>query len=305
MRRALTSLVVLLLIGLGVFWFVTRPERLPADALAGLQGDAARGETVFYAAGCASCHAAHDAEGEAKLVLAGGQRFVSPFGTFVAPNISPDPEHGIGGWSAQDLANAMLRGVSPGGAHYYPAFPYASYRMAEPQDVVDLKAFLDTLPPSSAPSLPHELGFPFNIRRTLGGWKLLFGNRPYVLEGDLSPEVARGRYLVEVLGHCAECHTPRNELGGLKLDRWLAGAPTPDNTGRYPNITPAALNWSERDIVYYLETGFTPDFNSSGGHMAAVIQNTSKLSVEDRQAIAAYLKAIPPVEDAPAPAAAN
>jgi len=170
---------------------------------------------------------------------------------------------------------------------------------------VDLKAFLDTLPPSSAPSLPHELGFPFNIRRTLGGWKLLFGNRPYVLDGDLSPEVARGRYLVEVLGHCAECHTPRNELGGLKLDRWLAGAPTPDNTGRYPNITPAALNWSETDIAYYLETGFTPEFDSAGGHMAAVIQNTSKLSVEDRQAIAAYLKAIPPVEDAPAPAAAN
>ncbi len=280
-------------IGGAVFWWLTEPRPLPDDALAGLTGDTTRGEHVFWAAGCASCHSAPKSDD--KLVLAGGQRFGSPFGTFVAPNISPDPDAGIGGWSAQDLANAMQRGVSPDGAHYFPAFPYTSYANATPQDVVDLKAFLDTLPPDATPSQPHEVGFPFNIRRSLGGWKWLYADKGWVIDGDLSPQETQGRYLVEALGHCGECHTPRDALGGLDRSRWLAGAPNPDGKGRTPNITPAKLDWSVEDIAYYLETGFTPAFDSAGGHMVPVVNNMGKLSPEDRTAIAAYLKKVPAV----------
>lgn len=296
MRRLLSVLVVLGLAGLAVFWFVTRPQPLPADAMEGLSGDATRGAQVFWAGGCAACHAAEDATGEAKLQLAGGQRFPSPFGTFLAPNISPDPDHGIGSWSALDLANAMTRGVSPDGQHYYPVFPYASYAKAELQDIADLHAFLMTLAPIASPSPAHEVGFPFSIRRTLGGWKFLYLRAGWVVDANLTGQQARGRYLVEALGHCGECHTPRSALGGMKLDRWLAGGPVPAGKGKFPNITPEKLRWSEAEIVEYLSTGFTPDFDSAGGHMALVVENTAHLPPGDRAAIAAYLMIVPPAE---------
>jgi len=265
---------------------------MAADALAGLVPDLAVGEQVFYAAGCASCHSTPGSVGEAKLVLGGGQTFPSPFGTFYAPNISPDPDHGIGGWSALDLANAMQHGISPAGQHYYPAFPYASYIKAELSDIMSLHAFLATLPSSAEPSKPHEVGFPFNIRRTLGGWKFLFLRPDWVVSGDLTPEETRGRYLAEALGHCAECHTPRNALGGLQLANWLGGAPNPDGKGKVPNITPGQLDWSSADIAEYLSSGFTPEFDTAGGHMVAVVENTAKLPPADRAAIAAYLKKV-------------
>lgn len=293
MRLARWLLALAVLAGIAA-WLVTMPRPLPDDAMAGLTGDPVRGERVFYAGGCASCHAAPGAEGAARLVLEGGQRFPSPFGTFLAPNITPHPEAGIGGWSAQDLANAMLRGISPRGAHYYPAFPYASYSHVGLQEVADLHAFLATLPVSDRPNAPHELGFPFNIRRGLGLWKRLYGRPDWVLAGDdLPAPVARGRALVEGLGHCGECHTPRDALGGMRRAAWLTGAPAPDGKGKVPGITPAQLDWSEADIAYYLETGFTPDFDAAGGHMASVVQNTAQLPAEDRAAIAAYLKALP------------
>ena len=296
MRRFFIAILVLALIGLGVFWFVTRPQTLPDDALAGLTPDPAHGELVFWAGGCASCHAALSATGEAKLQPRGGQKFPSAFGTFLAPNISPDPDHGIGGWTALDLANAMQRGVSPEGQHYFPAFPYSSYIRAKPQDIVDLHAHLTTLPPVATPSLPHEVGFPFNIRRNLGGWKFLFLKDDWIATGDLTPAEERGRYLAEALGHCGECHTPRNTLGGLQTARWFAGGPVPGAKGNFPNITPAKLDWSEADIVEYLTSGFTPEFDSAGGHMALVIENTAKLPPEDRAAIAAYVKRVAPAE---------
>ena len=296
MRKLLTALLLLVLVGLGVFWAVTRPRPLAADALAGLVPDPANGEQVFWAGGCAACHADAEAKGDEKLILAGGQRFASPFGTFLAPNISNDPAAGIGAWSDLDLANAMIRGVSPEGAHYYPVFPYASYAKASLQDVVDLRAFLATLPADPTPSAPHEVGFPFNIRLTLGGWKFLFLDGGWVVTGDLNPVEERGRYLAEALGHCGECHTPRGALGGMDRDRWLAGGPVPGGKGNFPNITPAKLSWSEADIVEYLTSGFTPDFDSAGGHMALVVENTAHLPAEDRAAIAAYLKKVPPAE---------
>ncbi len=284
--------IILLLIGGAVFWWITRPETVDASEFADLTGDSTRGETVFWAGGCASCHSADKAEGDARLVLSGGQAFASDFGTFYAPNISSDAAHGIGGWGVTDLANAMRYGVSPQGQHYYPAFPYTAYRHVTAQDVTDLHAFLQTLPADTTASKPHNVSFPFNIRRSLGGWKYLFANKGFVMPPASDPAVERGRYLTEALGHCGECHTPRNPLGGLKRDQWLQGAASADGKGRVPGISSDKLDWSAADISYYLETGFTPDFDSAGGHMVSVIDNMSKLSAEDRAAIAAYLKAL-------------
>lgn len=293
--RVLSVLSVLVAAGAAAGWWITAPDPLPAATFDGLTGDAGRGEVVFTAAGCASCHMAPDATGDAQLVLAGGQRFSSGFGTFVAPNISPSPE-GIGGWSVADLGNALMRGVSPEGAHYYPALPYASYAKMQPQDVADLHAYIQTLPPSDAASAPQELSFPFNIRRTLGVWKALYLSDDWVLQGDLTEEEQRGRVIVEALAHCGECHTPRTALGGLDASRWLAGAPNPSGEGTIPNITPAKLTWSKGEIVTYLTTGFTPEFDSVGGHMAHVVANMAKLPDSDRQAVAAYLAKVPPSE---------
>jgi len=293
LARVVVGLCLVALAGGAASLYAVRPEPLPLDALAGLSGDAGRGARVFLAGGCASCHADSNAEGEARLILRGGQRFASPFGTFVAPNISSDPVNGIGDWSALDLANAMLRGVSPEGQHYYPVFPYASYSRVTLQDVVDLHAYLVTLPSDPAPSQPHEVPFPFSVRAGLGLWKALYLDRAWVVGDELSETETRGRYLVEGLGHCAECHTPRDSLGGIRRALWLSGAPTPDGKGRVPNITPGKLDWSEADIAEYLSSGFTPDFDSAGGHMVLVIENTSGLPPEDRAAIAAYLKRVP------------
>jgi mono/diheme cytochrome c family protein len=297
MRRLLASAAVLVVIGGAVFWVITSPKTLAPAQTAGLTGDAVQGEAVFWAAGCASCHMADGAKDEAQLVLSGGQRFASPFGTFLAPNISPDPTQGIGGWSLADFANAVTQGVSPEGAHYYPAFPYNAYNKMDLADLADLKAFMDTLPPSTTPSQPHEVGFPFNIRRSLGGWKFLFENKDWVIAGDLTPEETRGRYLTEALAHCGECHTPRNALGGLQRDKWLAGAADPSGKGRIPNITPGKLDWSTDDIATYLTSGFTPEYDSVGGHMAHVVENMARLPESDRAAVAAYLKRVPAISD--------
>ncbi len=250
---------------------------------------------VFASGGCVSCHAAPGAEGAEEQVLAGGLAFASDFGTFYAPNISPDPNAGIGAWSLPGFARAVTRGVSPEGQHYYPAFPYAAYQHMQDQDVVNLFAYMQTLPADPTPSKAHDVGFPFNIRRSLGGWKLLFMKDEFVLSGNHSTEVTRGRYLAEGLAHCGECHTPRNALGGLDRSQWLAGAPNPSGKGRIPNITPGKLDWSESDLVAYFATGFTPDYDSAGGEMAEVVSNLAQLPQSDREAIAAYLKAVPAI----------
>lgn len=302
--RTAAGLASAALLAAGAFWLLTAPRGLPAETLAALPaGDAARGETWFWAGGCASCHAEAGAEGEARLRLAGGQRLESDFGAFVAPNVSPHPTDGIGAWSAQDFADAMLRGVSPEGSHYYPAFPYASYARMEPAHVADLWAFLQTLPAVEGVAADHDLAFPFNVRRGVGLWKRAFLSPEPVLAVDAAdPVLLRGRYLVEGPGHCAECHTPRNAAGGLDAARWMAGGPNPDGEGRVPNITGGEGgigSWSAGDVSYYLETGFTPDFDTVGGSMAAVQRNMAMLAGSDRDAIAAYLKALPPQDDSP------
>lgn len=286
--------------GAAVAWFLSAPVRLDAEAVAALgEGDATKGERIFWAGGCTSCHARPKSEGPARLELAGGLELKTPFGTFVAPNISPHPQDGIGGWSLENFANAMLRGVSPTGEHYYPAFPYSSYTRMQPADIADLYAFMKTLPAVEGKTADHQLGFPFNIRRGLGLWKRLYlSDEPVIALADSVPENARaGQYLVEGPGHCGECHTPRQFTGGLKKDQWLAGAVAAEGDGIVPNITGGEGgigDWSGGDIASFLETGFTPDFDSVGGSMVAVQKNMAMLSTADREAIAAYLKAVPP-----------
>jgi mono/diheme cytochrome c family protein len=262
-------------------------------------GDPARGERIFWAGGCTSCHAAKDAEGEAQKQLGGGLALATPFGTFHAPNISPDKENGIGNWSGADFANAMMMGVSPDGSHYYPAFPYTSYARMQVGDVADLWAYLKTLPPVAKANLAHELPLPFRLRRGLGLWKQLFlSSEPVVALASPDEKLTLGRYLVEGPGHCGECHTPRNFIGGSEKTRWLAGGPAPEGKGSIPNVTPAGRDisgWSEPDIANYLETGFTPEYDAVGGTMVDVQRNMARLRPEDRAAIAAYLKAVPAV----------
>jgi mono/diheme cytochrome c family protein len=225
-------------------------------------------------------------------------KLATPFGTFVPPNISPDEQDGIGTWSEEDFANAMMRGVSPDGSHYYPAFPYTSYARMQPADVVDLHAFIKTLPAVTGKAPGHELSFPINIRRGLGLWKLLYLSREPViaLAADAPQQLSLGRYLVEGPGHCGECHTPRDFIGGTEKSLWLSGAVAAEGEGVVPNITAGdggIGDWSAGDIASYLETGFTPEFDSVGGAMVEVQRNMARLRPEDRQAIADYLKAIP------------
>lgn len=294
MRRLIAALALLVVLGGGIFWWVTKPRPLPASAVAGLTGDPQKGEALFWVGGCASCHAAKDAKGADLMRLGGGRALVTQFGTFYAPNISPDPAQGIGRWTLADFANAMTRGLAPGGKHLYPAFPFASYSHMTLQDVADLHAFLMTLPKVETPSQPHEIAFPFSWRRLIGGWDWLYLRKGWVVQGPLTPEEARGRYLAEGPGHCGECHTPRNPLGAMALDRWLSGAPNPSGKGKIPNITPAHLDWSKDDIVTYIGTGFTPSYDVVGGDMAEVVTNLGHLPKADLAAIAAYLKKVPP-----------
>ena len=190
----------------------------------------------------------------------------------------------------------MTRGVGPEGEHLYPSFPYGSYARLSPADINDLFGYIKTLPPSTNVAPPHELGFPFNIRMAVGGWKLLyFTDAPRVQLASTDEKVKRGQFLVEGPGHCGECHTPRDQLGGFKADSWLAGGPNPEGKGSIPDITPGGTvkSWSEADFVNYFQTGFTPEYDSAGGQMAEVQQNLAHLPQADLEAIAAYLKAVP------------
>jgi mono/diheme cytochrome c family protein len=296
LRRALVALIVIGIVGLGVFWWLTMPVVVAATALPAYKPDPVKGLAVFNAAGCSSCHAVPGQPDRARL--GGGLAMPSPFGTFYVPNISPDRADGIGRWSEADFVSALTQGTSPQRTHYFPAFPYTSYQHAKIQDVRDLFAFLKTLQPVAGKVRGHDVAFPFNIRRNLGIWKLLFmDGKPFAPDDARSAQWNRGAYLVNALGHCAECHSSRNFLGGIIAAQRFAGGPNPEGEGWVPNITQKGLaDWSEKDIAYFLETGQTPDGDSAGGPMARVIRNTSQLSAEDRDAIAAYLKSLPAVE---------
>ncbi len=304
-RRIFLGLITAAAVGFGVYWWLSAPAVIFAQPLSPYSPNPANGLVVFNAGGCASCHAVPDQPD--RLKLGGGLAIPSPFGTFYAPNISPDKADGIGGWTETDFVTAVTSGVSPAGRHYFPAFPYTSYAHARPEDIRDLFAYLKTLAPVSGRVRDHDLPFPFNIRRNVGIWKLLFfdGN-PFVADGAHSPQWNRGAYLVNSLGHCAECHSPRNFLGGIIAAQRFAGGPNPEGEGWVPNITQKGIGeWSAVDIAYFLKTGQTPDGDSAGGSMARVIRNTSQLSEADCAAMADYLKSLPPVEGPPGPKKAD
>jgi mono/diheme cytochrome c family protein len=299
----------LAIVGAGAlaFFLLTMPQTLPASALPDHAPDVANGKTMFIAGGCAECHAVpagacDDLDIKDEIVLAGGRCLKTDVGTFHVPNISPDKESGIGTWTTLDFVNAMKHGVAPGGVHLYPAFPYTSYQRMTLEDIVDLKAYLDTLPAVQSSVPAHDLRFPYNIRRAVGLFRRLYvDGKTFIPDPKASEAENRGAYLVLGPGHCGECHSPRNALGGIIASQTFAGARNPEGKGTVPNITPSddgIGDWTEEDIAYLLETGSTPDFDVIGETMVPVQENMARLSEDDRKAIAVFLKSLPPRPDA-------
>ncbi len=257
------------------------------------QGDPKRGLYVANAAGCIGCHTA---ETKDAAPYAGGRALKTPFGTFYGPNITPHPNAGIGRWSEADLAKAVRLGERPDGAHYFPAFPYVAFTQMSDADLRDLWSYLRSLPPSAKPNQAHDLRFPFGWRFLVFGWKWLsFRPGSFVSDGKQPPQVNRGAYLANVLGHCGECHTPRNFLGGLNRERLLAGTKAGPEGKPIPNITPTRTKkWNDAEMKEFLSTGMTPDFDSANSTMMEVIRNTtSKLTAEDLAAMIAYMRSVP------------
>ena len=301
LQRTISVALLAALAAAGVYWWLSAPVVAAAGTAPARVPDLANGQVMFNAGGCASCHAVPDQPD--RLRLGGGVAIKSPFGTFYAPNISSDPTEGIGKWSDAEFVNAVMHGVSPDGQHYFPAFPYTSYQHARREDVLDLFAYLKTLPAVAGKVRDHDVHFPFNIRRNVGIWKFLFlDGKPFVADSAKSPQWNRGAYLVNSFGHCAECHSPRNALGGIIAGQRFAGGPNPEGEGWVPNITQKGLReWSAKDIAYFLKTGELPDGDSVGGAMTRVIKNTSQLPDDDLAAMADYLKSLPPVDGPPRP----
>lgn len=256
------------------------------------------GEYLSYAAGCVSCHTADE---EGAIPLAGGRPIESPFGTFYSPNITPDRETGIGDWSDDDFVNALWNGVNPEGDHYFPAFPFTSYTGMTRSDALAIKAFLFSIDAIDQASIEHDLPFFMSSRVAAGVWKgRYFDAARFTPDPEQDDAWNRGAYLVRHLGHCGECHTPRGRLGVLKSDEELAGNPELTDDESVPNITPHRKDgigrWSRSDIEYFLDIGMLPDGDFTGGSMGEVIEfNTSRLTREDRLAIATYLKSLPPL----------
>lgn len=260
------------------------------------QGDPKRGEYLAKTGGCIGCHT-EDRQGA--VAFAGGRALKTPFGTFYGPNITPDQNAGLGRWSEADFTKAMRRGLRPDGANYFPAFPYPSFTNIADADLKDLWAYLRSLPPSARASQPHDLRFPFGWRFLVWIWKwLFFTPGPFAPDPSRSALLNRGAYLVDALGHCGECHTPRNFLGGSKKSRYLAGGKLPDG-GRVPNLTPTRLKeWDAKDLKDFLQTGQMPDGDVVAEAMGEVIRNTtSQLTPPDLDALLAYLRSLPALPD--------
>lgn len=263
------------------------------------QGDAKRGAYLAKAAGCVGCHT--EAKKDA-TPFAGGRALKTPFGVFYGPNITPHPSAGLGRWSEADFVRALRLGMRPDGEHYFPAFPYPSFTRITDSDLRDLWAYLRTLPPSARANRDHDLRFPFGWRFLVTFWKwLFFSPGPFSADPARTPLLQRGAYLVEALGHCGECHTPRNFLGGPKRDRALAGAAKGPEGDRIANLTPAKLKkWSDGELKSFLQTGLTPDGDVAAETMGEVIRNTTaELTASDLAAVIAYLRALPAIADEP------
>ncbi len=253
----------------------------------------AAGALVAAIGGCTNCHTRENGP-----AMAGGDPLVTPYGTFFAPNITADPETGIGDWSLADFRRAMREGRAPDGTPYYPAFPYTSYHRMTDEDLAALFAYLRSLPAVRSPSPPHELRFPYRFRSGLSLWQWLFHRpRPFAPDPARDALWNRGAYLVLGPGHCGECHTPRGWFGQLDPARAFTGNPEGPEGVRVPDITAdperGIGGWSLEQIVFYLEIGMRPDGDFAEGAMAKIIdRGTSRLPAEDRLAIATYLKSL-------------
>jgi len=304
--RKLTLIGVAVAVAVALlFWVLTVPATVRLETLPPHIVDVGNGRTMFNIGGCASCHATpnKDPDKVERTRLGGGLPLKTPFGVFYVPNISSDLADGIGAWSEPEFIDTLWKGTSRRGRHLFPAFPYTSYQHMQLADVRDLFAYLKTLPPVSGRARKHDLPFPYNVRRLVGAWKLLFFHGgPFTPDPAKSAQWNRGAYLVNGPGHCAECHSPRNVLGAIVESQRFAGGPAPDGKGWVPNITPAGLQhwgeddaaWSEKDIASYLGDGMNPAGDYAGGAMAEVIRNTALLAAADRAAIATYVATLPP-----------
>lgn len=274
---------------------------LLASLTAAAQAPEERGRYLVAAGGCVSCHTE---DREDAPPFAGGRALETAFGTFYSPNITPDPDTGIGGWSDAGFVAALRDGVRPDGGDYFPSFPFPSYTGMTEADALAIKAYLFSLPPVSRANRPHELPWYLRSRLAATAWKWL-----YFRPARFAPDPARddtwnrGAYLVRHLGHCGECHTPRNRLGAPLAAREMGGNPEGPDDRSVPNITPHDADgigeWSVSDLETFLEIGMLPDGDFAGAGMGQVIDdNTSQLTAEDRHAIAVYLRALPALRSA-------
>jgi mono/diheme cytochrome c family protein len=255
------------------------------------------GEYVFRISGCSHCHTAENGE-----QLAGGRALVTPFGTFYTPNISAHKTAGIGTWSVDDLQRALRHGVSPDGNDYYPAFPFTSYTRMHNDDLRALHAYILSLPGSEQANRAHELAWFLQWRFAARVWKwLFFDSGDFQPRTDQSEQWNRGAYIAEAMGHCGECHTPRNPFGALRPDMAYAGNAQGPEDELVPNITPHATtgigDWSRDDLLEFLKFGERPDGEYTAGSMDSVIEGLRHLTAEDRDALTDYLRALPPIEN--------
>ncbi len=259
-----------------------------------------RGEYLFRAAGCAVCHTDKKHHG---TPLAGGRALKTPFGTFYTPNITPDPETGIGNWSEAEFVRALRTGVDDAGEPLYPAFPYTSYTQLTDADLHAIKTYLFSQKPVRQINKEHELPWYLRFRPLIKVWQMLFfTSGPFQPQSDQSPTWNRGAYLATVVAHCGECHTPRNSLGALNKSLPYAGTPNGVDGTIVPNITPdkptGIGTWSQSDLTEYLDSGATPDGDYAGDIMADVIDDSLHfLTIDDRKAIVAYVMSLAPIQD--------
>lgn len=257
-----------------------------------LEGDASKGAYLARASGCIACHTNFEAGG---APLAGGVKLDTPFGTLFSPNLTTDPEHGIGDWTIDEFARAVRQGISPDGEPYYPAFTYPFYANFTDQEIADLWAAFQTVPAVAEPSKEQEMPFPFNQRWGLKLWRAAFLTTPRTdpVEGN-GNAWNRGRELVEGATHCAACHTGRNIVGARKTDsQHFKGSAALPGGGKAPAIDYETLQmrgWTVDSLAYALRTGIKPDGDAFGGSMGEVVMyGTRFLTKEDQRAMATYL----------------
>lgn len=283
------------MLGLLIFWVVTIPRPLTAADLPAHTPDLANGERLYTASGCHSCHLPGPGLAAVDAILpAGGAPLKTPIGVLYPPNLTPDPETGLGTWSDLDFVNAMQKGISKGGEHLIPAFPYTSYAHMAVTDVLDIRAYLATLPPVKNAAKAHEVFALPLVRRGLGAWKYIgFDETKTAVDPAQTESWNRGNYLVNGPGHCNECHTPRTIFMSSDTSRFLAGGPHPEGVGKVPSLRGLVERGrykDVKDVATALQFGamFGYDTLAAGG-MGKVQANLSKLPEADIAAIAEYL----------------